>query len=407
MIPDFIRNAGSELPFILLLIALLGFRSRVTPRASLFIAAPPEKVFALVDFTEGQTQRWQRTRVTSTLVDPATLTYRLDFVTPLAAGAIQSSQALFRVTKRDAPRFLDIDRAGLEGKSTNNQLLKMTASLKPENSGTRLTFTYYWGPRPLLAQLLARADLWGSVYRLKGVAETGTPDYRSDALITAGVALVTGIVSLATFIVAFGWIIAPLLVVALLIHEFGHLLAYRLIGQPWGRLVFLPFLGAIAVPRLGFTTQVQIVFAAMMGPAFSVAVPLLAVIWAWAGAPYPDIAVMLGIVACALNLFNLLPVEPLDGGIVLRSVLAKLLGRWARFGLIAMGVLIVAAGFALEQVLLVIFGALALLMNLRPRTIDQGLVPMSRLQVSISAFSFMSVVAAYAVLLRHFITTYT
>ena len=407
MIPDFIRNAGSELPFILLLIALLGFRSRVTPRASLFIAAPPEKVFALVDFTEGQTQRWQRTKVTSTLVDPATLTYRLDFVTPLAAGAIQSSQALFRVAKRDAPRFLDIDRAGLEGKSTNNQLLKMTASLKPENGGTRLTFTYYWGPRPLLAQLLARADLWGSVYRLKGVAETGTPDYRSDALITAGVALVTGIVSLATFVMAFGWIIAPLLVVALLIHEFGHLLAYRLIGQPWGRLVFLPFLGAIAVPRLGFTTQVQIVFAAMMGPAFSVAVPLLAVIWAWAGAPFPDIAVMLGIVACALNLFNLLPVEPLDGGIVLRSVLAKLLGRWARFGLIAMGVLIVAAGFALEQVLLVIFGALALLMNLRPRTIDQGLVPMSRLQVSISAFSFMSVVAAYAVLLRYFITTYT
>jgi hypothetical protein len=29
---------------------------------------------------------------------------------------------------------------------------------------------------------------------------------------------------------------------------------------------------------------------------------------------------------------------------------------------------------------------------------------MTRLQVSISAFSFMSVVAAYAVLLRHFMT---
>ena len=44
MIPDFIRNAGTELPFILLLIALLGFRSRVTPRASLWIKAAPEKV---------------------------------------------------------------------------------------------------------------------------------------------------------------------------------------------------------------------------------------------------------------------------------------------------------------------------------------------------------------------------
>ncbi len=84
MIPDFIRDAGTELPFILLLLALLGFRSRVTPRASLFIAAPPEKVFPLVDFTEGQNQRWQRTRVTSTLIEPETRTYRLSFMTPLA-----------------------------------------------------------------------------------------------------------------------------------------------------------------------------------------------------------------------------------------------------------------------------------------------------------------------------------
>jgi hypothetical protein len=55
-------------------------------------------------------------------------------------------------------------------------------------------------------------------------------------------------------------------------------------------------------------------------------------------------------------------------------------------------------------VLLIIFGALALVMNIRPRTIDHGLEPLSRLSVSISAFSFMSVVAAYAVLLRHFMT---
>ncbi len=100
-------------------------------------------------------------------------------------------------------------------------------------------------------------------------------------------ALVTGVVSLYTFVIAFGWIIAPLLVVALLIHEYGHLLAYRLIGQPWGRLVFLPFLGAIAVPRMGFATQGQIVFAAMMGPAFSVIVPLLCALWVWLGVRGP------------------------------------------------------------------------------------------------------------------------
>jgi Zn-dependent protease len=404
VIPDFIRSAGTELPFILLLIALLGFRSRVTPRASLFIAAAPEKIFSLVDFTEGENQRWQRTKVISTLIDPATRTYKLSFVTPLTTGSVNASEALFRVVHRDAPRSLEIDRAGLEGQSLNNQLIKMTAELTPEGQGTRLRVAYYWGPRPLLAQLLARADLWGSVYRLKGVAETGVPDFRTDALISAAVAIATGVVSLYTFALAFGWLTAPLLVVALLIHEFGHLLAYRLIGQPWGRLVFLPFLGAIAVPRMGFSTQGQIVFAATMGPAFSVIVPLLAVFWVWAGLPEPQIAVVLGIVACVLNLFNLLPVEPLDGGIVLRSVLARVFGRHARFGLIFIALAIVGVGFSIEQVLLVIFGGLALVMNLRHRAIDPGLRRMSRLAVSISGFAFMSVVAAYSVLLRHLFT---
>ena len=159
---------GHELPFILLLIALLGFRSRVTPSASIFIAAPQDQVFRLVDFAQGENQRWQRTKVTCTLVDQDSQTYRLNFMTPLAGGAVQSSEALFRIVKRDFPHALDIDRAGIEGQSSNNQLLKMTAALSPEHGGTRLRLTYYWGPRPLLAQLLARADLWGSVYRLKG-----------------------------------------------------------------------------------------------------------------------------------------------------------------------------------------------------------------------------------------------
>ena len=49
------------------------------------------------------------------------------------------------------------------------------------------------------------------------------------------------------------------------------------------------------------------------------------------------------------------------------------------------------------------FGGIAVLANLRTRTIDPGLVPLSRLQVAISAFGFLSVVAAYTALARHFL----
>ena len=403
--PDFLQNAGRELPFILLLLALLGLRWRVTPRASLFIKAPMDKIFPLLDFREGEEQRWQRTRVKCELLDLPRQSYRLTFVTALATGAVQSSTADFRIERREPPQLIDIHREGLEGQSPNNQLLRMLAELSPEGSGTRLRLTYEWGPRPLLAQLLARADLWGSAFRLKGVAETGVPDYRSDALISTGVALVTGVVTLWTFAFAFGWVIAFLLLAALLIHEFGHLLAFRLIGQPWGRMVFLPFLGAIALPRLSFTTQSQSVFAAIMGPAFSIIVPLLAAIYLylWPAAAGTDVAISVGLVGAALNLFNLLPVEPLDGGVILRSVLVRLMGQGARFGLVAAGVAIILAGWYSQQVLLLIFGGLAVLANIRTRRIDLGLEPLSRLQVVISAFGFTSVVAGYAVLLRYFL----
>lgn len=405
MMPDFLTNASRSLPLVLVLLALLGFRWRVRPRVSLYIAAPPERIFPALDFVEGDLQRWQRTRVRCELADAAQHIYRLSFVTPLATGAVSSSSALFRVAERVVPHRLVVERAGLEGRSHNNELLAMRVTLAPEGAGTRLRMSYEWGPRPLLGQLLARTDLWGSAYRLKGLAERGVPDYRTDALLAIAVAAVTGVVTLAAFAWVFSLGVALLLVGALFVHEFGHLLAYRLIGQPWGRMLFLPFLGAIAVPRLGFTTQGQSVFAALMGPAFSaiVAVICALVLWASGNPPARALWVLAGLVVAGLNLFNLLPVEPLDGGVVLRSVFGRLLGRFARFGLMAVGAAIVAAGFAFEQVLLVVFGALAVFANLRPRRIDPGLEPMSRLQISISAFGFMATAAAYVVLFEYFL----
>jgi Zn-dependent protease len=143
----------------------------------------------------------------------------------------------------------------------------------------------------------------------------------------------------------------------------------------------------------------------MMGPAFSILIPLTAVAYLMSGPTGigRDLALSFGLVAVGLNLFNLLPVEPLDGGVILRSVAARLLGSWARFGLIAAGLAILAAGWYAQQILLLIFGALAILMNVRTRKIDMGLEPLSRLQVVISAFAFMSVVAAYTVFMRYFL----
>ena len=180
-------------------------------------------------------------------------------------------------------------------------------------------------------------------------------------------------------------------------------MAYRLVGQPWGRMIFLPFLGALAMPRLPYETQGQAVFAALMGPGFSVLLAIGIALPLMLGISLPDWLFQMGIVVTVLNLFNLLPLEPLDGGVALRSVLAKLMGTYARFGLLVIGALILVAGLYLEQVVLLVFGGISILANIKPRLIDHGLKPLSSLQVTISGFGFVAIVAAYITMLRYFL----
>jgi len=98
--PEFILNVGLELPFILILLALLVFRRKVNPRASVLVKAPPDKVFALVDLHDGKVQNWNRTTVTSELVDVGHQVFRMTYVTTLSTGSQQSSEAYFRVAER-------------------------------------------------------------------------------------------------------------------------------------------------------------------------------------------------------------------------------------------------------------------------------------------------------------------
>lgn len=392
-------SIGPEIPLSLLLMGLLGLRTKVWPKASLFIKTSPEKLFELMDVTDGKIEDWGRTTTQTEMLDHDRRIFRKTYSTTLTTGVAKSFSALFSIRKREAPSLLEIQREGLDGKTLNNELLSQRYDISREAKGTRLTMTYEWGPRPLLAQLVARADLWGGAFRLKALAERGVADNSPYQWISAGVSAVTGALSLVAFALLLDWEFAALLIVALFIHEFGHLLAYRMMGQPWGRMLFLPFLGAIALPRLPFDSQGQSVFAALMGPAFSMLLAIVCTVHtithALSGIPPNGFVVALGFITTALNLFNLLPAEPLDGGVALRSVLGKILGQQARYGLMGVGLVIAIVGLIYSQMILVLFAGMAILYNFKDRKIDPGLSSLSSLQVSISFFGYVSLVTAY------------
>jgi Zn-dependent protease len=136
--------------------------------------------------------------------------------------------------------------------------------------------------------------------------------------------------------------------VIVLMHEFGHALACRSVGGRADQIVLWPLGGVAYVdppPRPGAT-----LWSLAAGPLVNLLlVPILSVIWLVAGrlqmdATSPDLYEFvknLWWINLVLLCFNMLPIYPLDGGQILRSLLWYVVGR-ARSLLIASAIGFVA-----------------------------------------------------------------
>jgi Zn-dependent protease len=122
----------------------------------------------------------------------------------------------------------------------------------------------------------------------------------------------TALVSVAAYSLLWGWQFAAGFVVLLFIHEMGHVIQLRREGIEASAPMFIPFLGAvIAAKSLGENALAE----ARVG----LAGPILGTLGAAACLVLgevlnSDLLRALAYVGFFLNLFNLLPVVPLDGG---------------------------------------------------------------------------------------------
>jgi Zn-dependent protease len=122
----------------------------------------------------------------------------------------------------------------------------------------------------------------------------------------------TMLVSVAAYSLIWGWKFALGFVLLLLVHEMGHVIQLRREGIPASAPLFIPFMGAVVAARsLGDDALAE----ARVG----LAGPILGSIGAAALLPIAestgnDFWKALAFTGFFLNLFNLLPVVPLDGG---------------------------------------------------------------------------------------------
>jgi Zn-dependent protease len=122
----------------------------------------------------------------------------------------------------------------------------------------------------------------------------------------------TMLVSIAAYSFVFGWWFAVGFVALLFVHEMGHVIQLRREGIKASAPMFVPFLGAVISARSLGDNALAEARVGLAGPILgSIGSAACVVIWHATGA---DIWRALAFTGFFLNLFNLLPVVPLDGG---------------------------------------------------------------------------------------------
>jgi len=130
--------------------------------------------------------------------------------------------------------------------------------------------------------------------------------------IKAVTTLGTMLISIVAYALAFGWPFAVGFVLLLFVHEMGHVIQLRREGVEASAPIFIPFLGAvIAAKSLGENAAAE-ARVGLAGPILGTIGTLIPVaIWLATGS---DLWRALAYVGFFINLINLLPVLPLDGG---------------------------------------------------------------------------------------------
>ncbi len=130
-----------------------------------------------------------------------------------------------------------------------------------------------------------------------------------------GKLLTTGgsmILSMVVYSWVFGWPYAIGFVLLIFFHELGHFMAARQRGLDVGAPTFIPFVGAwIQLKEMPHDVETE----AYIGFAGPIAGSAAAVICYWIAREYDSQLLMaLAYSGFMLNLFNLIPISPLDGG---------------------------------------------------------------------------------------------
>jgi Zn-dependent protease len=136
------------------------------------------------------------------------------------------------------------------------------------------------------------------------------------------------LVALWSFWYLVGWRDALLLAAVVILHEAGHAVAMRLVGIEVRGIYLIPFFGGAVLPKTSYRSQGNLAFVALMGPGFSL-IPTLGLAAMLQASGDSRLCLEAMWLFALINVSNLLPIYPLDGGLILNALLGSLSSRLA------------------------------------------------------------------------------
>jgi stage IV sporulation protein FB len=190
------------------------------------------------------------------------------------------------------------------------------------------------------------------------------------------------LLSLGLFILMFYFLIDDLqvlflVVLILFIHEMGHFIAMKVFGYNGVNMFFIPLIGAMVTGEKDRISQLQRAIIVLAGPVPGVLIGCGII--AYAQTIGHTGAAVAGFMFLLINVLNLLPLDPLDGGKLIETLFFSSNEKIKQVFLIASVVFMVVAGVFFQMYLLAFLG---LYMSLRIKMVKS----LSELRKKISVY---------------------
>lgn len=200
--------------------------------------------------------------------------------------------------------------------------------------------------------------------------------------------------SVAAYSLMFTLEFALALIAVLVFHEYGHLRAMKKFGLPTKGMYLIPFVGGLAVgdsPK----TRWQDVYISLMGPVYGLAMTLVFyIVYLVTDSHFAGLVTS---TSALINLFNLIPVHPLDGGRVIKALVFSGRNYWALVALLAISAACFAVAWKLGLFFITFFivlGAIDIFANWKLR-LSEDITPLNRYGIVVCLLWYLLVAAAF------------